>query len=97
YFSFSAVHKARPPQISKEGIAMGRAYSQLSALRNGSTSILDPGGPPGDLEDFVAIVGKIGGRVFTSPAFRSRDTIVDSEGRYTYEHRPDRGRAGPQT
>jgi len=97
YFSFSAVHKPRPPQVPKEAIAMGRAYSLLSALRNGATSILDPGGPPGDLDDHVAIIGKIGARVFTSPAFRSRDTIVDAEGRYTYEDRPDRGRGGLQT
>jgi 5-methylthioadenosine/S-adenosylhomocysteine deaminase len=97
YFVFSGVARDRMPQISKEGVAMGRAYSQLSALRNGSTTILDPGGPPGDLDDYVAIVGKIGGRVFTSPAFRSRDTIVDAEGRYTYEDRPDRGRGGLQT
>jgi cytosine/adenosine deaminase-related metal-dependent hydrolase len=97
YFVFAGVSKERAPQMPKEAIALGRAYSQLSALCNGSTTILDPGGPPGDLEDYVAIVGRIGGRVFTSPAFRSRDTFADASGRFSYEDRADGGRSGLQT
>jgi cytosine/adenosine deaminase-related metal-dependent hydrolase len=97
YFVFAGLSKERMPALPKEAVAMGRAYSQLSALRNGSTTILDPGGPPGDLDDYVAIVGRIGGRVFTSPAFRSRDTFADAAGRFSYEDRADRGRPGLQT
>jgi 5-methylthioadenosine/S-adenosylhomocysteine deaminase len=97
YFVFAGLSKERMPQTPKEAVAMGRAYSQLSALRNGSTTILDPGGPPGDLEDYVAIVGKVGGRVFTSPSYRSRDTFADAQGRFSYEDRADGGRGGLQT
>jgi len=96
YFVFAGLSKERMPQMPKEAVAMGRAYSQLSALRNGSTTILDPGGPPGDLDDYVAIVGRIGGRVFTSPSYRSRDTFADASGRFSYEDRADGGKSGLQ-
>src|SRR6202007_1272471 len=57
-------------------------------------TVLDPGGGPGALDDYVAIVGQLGGRVFFSPPYRSHDIFTDAEGRHYYEERPDKGRPG---
>ena len=46
------------------------------------------------LDDYVAIVGQTGGRVFFSPPFRSHDIFTDAEGRHYYEERADKGRPG---
>ena len=73
---------------------MGRKYALYSALRNGATTVLDPGGGPGALDDYVALVGQTGGRVFFSPPFRSHDIFTDTEGRHYYEERADKGRPG---
>ncbi|HEY3304920.1 MAG TPA: amidohydrolase family protein [Candidatus Binatia bacterium] len=86
--------KAAPPP--PESVAIGRQYALYSALRNGATTILDPGGGPGDLGEYVETVGKIGARVFFSPPFRSHDVFTDAEGRHYYEAREDRGRPGLQ-
>ncbi len=93
YFVFGAPPKGLPAP-SREAVQIARRYSMLAALRNGATTILDPGSEPGDWDDYVAIVGEIGGRVFFSPRFRSRDIFTDGEGRHYYEDRPDRGRGG---
>jgi len=68
-------------------VAIGRKYALFSALKNGATTILDPGGGPGDLADYVETVGEIGARVCFSPPFRSHDIFTDQEGRHYYEAR----------
>ena len=45
------------------------------------------------MDDYVAIVGQLGGRVF-SPPYRSHDIFTDAEGRHYYEEREDKGRPG---
>ena len=73
---------------------MGRKYALYSALRNGATTVLDPGGGPGPMDDYVAIVGQLGGRVFFCPPYRSHDIFTDAQGRHYYEEREDKGRPG---
>jgi cytosine/adenosine deaminase-related metal-dependent hydrolase len=96
WFVFGAPLKEKvetPPPVA---VAIGRKYALYSALRNGSTTVLDPGGGPGALEDYVAIIGQLGGRVFFSPPYRSHDIFTDGEGRHYYEEREDKGRPGLQ-
>ncbi len=96
YFVFGAPAKDKPAPFTPEGVAIGRKYALYSALRNGATTILDPGSGPGNLDDYVDIVGAVGARVFFGPAFRSHDTVTDNEGRHHYEPRSDQGRPGLQ-
>ena len=59
-----------------------------------------PSGPPhpakwdARVQDYVAIVGQQGGRVFFSPPYRSSDIFTDAQGRLYYEDRQDKGRPG---
>jgi 5-methylthioadenosine/S-adenosylhomocysteine deaminase len=94
WFVFGAPLKEKIEAPAAQAVAMGRKYALYSALRNGATTVLDPGGGPGALDDYVAIVGQTGGRVFFSPPFRSHDIFTDSEGRHYYEERADKGRPG---
>jgi cytosine/adenosine deaminase-related metal-dependent hydrolase len=93
WFVFGAT-KRENGSAGASGGGYGAEVCPLSALRNGATTVLDPGGGPGALEDYVAIVGQTGGRVFFSPPFRSHDIFTDSEGRHYYEERADKGRPG---
>src|SRR5690242_11577979 len=77
YFVFGAPVKAKATPPPPPAVAIGRKYALYTALRNGATTVLDPGGGPGDLDDYVAIVGQLGGRVFFSPPFRSTDIFTD--------------------
>ena len=94
WFVFGAPLKEKIEPPAPPAVAMGRKYALYSALRNGATTVLDPGGGPGALDDYVAIVGQTGGRVFFSPPFRSHDIFTDAEGRHYYEERADKGRPG---
>lgn len=94
WFVFGAPLKEKIEPPAPPAVAMGRKYALYSALRNGATTVLDPGGGPGALDDYVAIVGQTGGRVFFSAPFRSHDIFTDSEGRHYYEERADQGRPG---
>ncbi|MFQ5682997.1 MAG: amidohydrolase family protein [Candidatus Binatia bacterium] len=96
YFVFGAPIKGRSKPPPPVAVALGRKYALMSALKNGATTILDPGGPPGDPDDYVAIVGELGARVFFSPPYRSSDIFTDREGRHYYEERSDRGRGAFQ-
>jgi len=94
WFVFGAPLKEKIEAPPPAAVAMGRKYALYSALRNGATTVLDPGGGPGALDDYVAIVGLTGGRVFFSPPFRSHDIFTDAQGRHYYEERADKGRPG---
>ena len=94
WFVFGAPLKQKVEPPAPPAVAIGRKYALYSALRNGATTVLDPGGGPGALDDYVAIVGQTGGRVFFSPPFRSHDIFTDAQGRHYYEERSDKGRPG---
>src|SRR6476646_9224988 len=85
WFVFGAPLKEKVEAPPPPAVAMGRKYALYSALRNGATTMLDHGGGPGALDDYVAIVRQTGGRVFFSPPYRSHDILTDSEGRHYYE------------
>jgi cytosine/adenosine deaminase-related metal-dependent hydrolase len=94
YFVFGAPVKEKTAPPPPAAVAIGRKYALYSALRNGATTVLDPGGGPGDLDDYVNIVGQLGVRAFFSPPYRSTDIFTDTEGRHYYEEREDKGRPG---
>lgn len=94
WFVFGAPLKEKVTPPPAPAVAIGRRFALFSALKNGSTTVLDPGGGPGALDEYVAIVGQQGGRVFFSPPYRSTDIFTDSDGRLYYEERQDRGRPG---
>ena len=94
WFVFGAPLKEKVAPPPAAAVAIGRKYALYSALRNGATTVLDPGGGPGDLDDYVNIVGKLGGRVFFSPPYRSTEIFTDSQGRHYYEESEDKGRPG---
>ena len=94
WFVFGAPLKEKVAPPAPPAVAIGRRYALYSALKNGATTALDPGGGPGDLDDYVAIVGQLGGRVFFSPPYRSSDIFTDTQGRHYYEEREDKGRPG---
>jgi cytosine/adenosine deaminase-related metal-dependent hydrolase len=96
WFVFGAPLKDKVETPPAPAVAMGRKYALYSALRNGATTVLDPGGGPGAMDDYVAIVGQTGGRVYFSPPYRSHDIFTDAEGRHYYEKREDNGRPGLQ-
>src|SRR5258708_18178675 len=87
WFVFGAPLKEKIEPPAAAAVAMGRKYALYSALRNGATTVLDPGGGPGALDDYVAIVGQTGGRGFFSPPFRRHDIFTDAEGRHYYQDR----------
>lgn len=93
YFVFGAPVKGKKSGLTTQDAAVECEYSLFSALKNGSTTILDTGGPLVDWEKYVEIVGRVGGRVFFGPRFRSRDIFTDSNGRYYFEERLDKGRS----
>ena len=94
WFVFGAPLKEKVTPPPAPAVALGRKYALYSALRNGATTVLDPGGGPGDLDDYVNVVGQLGGRVFFSPPYRSSDIFTDAQGRHYYEESEDRGRPG---
>ena len=94
WFVFGAPLKEKLSPPPAPAVAIGRKYALFSALKNGATTILDPGGGPGALDEYVAIVGQQGGRVFFSPPYRSADIFTDAQGRHYYEEREDKGRPG---
>lgn len=94
YFVFGAPVKGKVQPPPPPAIATQREYALYSALRNGATTIMDPGGGPGNFDSYVDIVGRLGGRVFFSPPYRSTDVFTDVEGRHYYEERDDKGRPG---
>jgi cytosine/adenosine deaminase-related metal-dependent hydrolase len=94
WFVFGAPLKEKVAPPPAPAVAIGRKYALYSALRNGATTLLDPGGGPGALDDYVEIVGQLGGRVFFSPPYRSSDIFTDRQGRHYYEEREDKGRPG---
>jgi cytosine/adenosine deaminase-related metal-dependent hydrolase len=94
WFVFGAPLKEKVTPPPAPAVAIGRRYALYSALRNGATTVLDPGGGPGALDEYVSIVGQLGGRVFFSPPYRSSDIFTDSKGRHYYEEREDKGRPG---
>src|SRR5918995_3835000 len=94
WFVFGAPLKEKAAPPAPPAVAIGRRYALYSALKNGATTVLDPGGGPGDLEDYVGSVGQLGGRVFFSPPYRSSDIFTDTLGRHYYEEREDKGRPG---
>ncbi|HZA55115.1 MAG TPA: hypothetical protein VE616_12765 [Candidatus Udaeobacter sp.] len=96
YFVFGAPVKEKIQPPPPAAVAIGRKYALYTALRNGATTVLDPGGGPGDLDDYVAIVGQLGGRVFFSPPYRSTDIFTDAQGRHYYEERA-RGQRASRT
>jgi 5-methylthioadenosine/S-adenosylhomocysteine deaminase len=94
WFVFGAPLKEKVTPPPAPAVAIGRRFALFSALRNGATTVLDPGGGPGALDEYVEIVGKTGGRVFFSPPYRSSDIFTDAHGRHYYEEREDKGRPG---
>jgi 5-methylthioadenosine/S-adenosylhomocysteine deaminase len=94
WFVFGAPLKEKVAPPAAPAVAIGRKYALFSALKNGATTVLDPGGGPGALDEYVAIVGQQGGRVFFSPPYRSSDIFTDALGRHYYEERADKGRPG---
>ena len=94
WFVFGAPLKEKITPPPAPAVAIGRKYALFSALKNGATTVLDPGGGPGALDEYVAIVGQQGGRVFFSPPYRSSDIFTDGQGRLYYEERSDKGRPG---
>ncbi|MDH3446304.1 MAG: hypothetical protein OEN50_20460, partial [Deltaproteobacteria bacterium] len=64
WFVFGAPLKEKITPPPAAAVAIGRKYALYSALRNGSTTVLDPGGGPGALDEYVDIVGQTGGRVY---------------------------------
>ena len=93
YFVFGAPVKGKKGPLTPADFEIECEYALFSALKNGATTVLDTGGPLTDWEKYVDIVGRIGARVFFGPRFRSSDIFTDSNGRYYYEERPDKGRS----
>src|SRR3989304_7853276 len=71
YFVFGAPVKEKMTPPPPPSVAVGRKYALMSALKNGATTVLDPGSGPGDFEGYVETVGQIGGRGVFSPPYRS--------------------------
>jgi cytosine/adenosine deaminase-related metal-dependent hydrolase len=94
WFVFGAPLKEKVASPPAPAVAIGRKFALFSALKNGSTTVLDPGGGPGAFDEYVAIVGRQGGRVYFSPPYRSSDIFTDVRGRHYYEEREDKGRPG---
>ena len=55
WFVFGAPLKEEVETPPPPAVAIGRKYALYSALRNGATTVLDPGGSPGAMDDYVAM------------------------------------------
>ena len=91
WFVFGAPLKEKSRIARAAGGGHGTEIRALQRAPKRRDDGLDPGGGPGALDDYVAIVGQTGGRVFFSPPFRSHDIFTDAEGRHYYEERADKG------
>src|SRR5258708_39193050 len=87
WFVFGAPLKEKVEAPAPPAVALGRKYALYSALRNGATTVLDPGGGPGALDDYVAIVGQTGGPGFFCPPFLSHDIFTRAAGLQYHEPR----------
>ncbi len=85
YMGFAAPLKGTMAPPPPAAVAVARTFVFLHTLKNGTTTNIDVGGLRGDWDGYARLVDDLGVRVYASPAFRDRDTYMDSRGRLTYE------------
>src|SRR5262249_18453084 len=67
-------------------------YGVWAAIRGGATTIMDVGTRNAD--EFVAMVGELGARVYAGPAFRTTGYVFDEQGRVQWDPEPTPDLAG---
>ncbi len=85
YLSFMAPLKGKMGALPPEARRTIREFAFAHLVRNGCTTVIDPGGIPGDWEDYVKVAGEVGLRVYFSPSFGSARVFSDREGRFQFE------------
>ena len=94
WFVFGAPLKEKVTPPPAPAVAIGRKYALFSALKNGATTVLDPGGGPALWTSTSPSSANREDGYFFSPPYRSSDIFTDAQGRLYYEEREDKGRPG---
>lgn len=75
-------------------VDVGQRFSLIHVLKSGVTTTLDVGGPGGEPERFVEMVGEVGIRCYTGPSYKNVSFYHDREGRLEYDWDEERGKEG---
>ena len=93
FIGYAAPRRGAAPPSTIAKADLGARYGMWSALRGGSTTILDVGTMPGGPDEFTKIVGDLGVRAYLGPGFRSAEYGFDGD-RVYWEWNEAKGTAG---
>jgi len=94
YLAHGAPTREGGKQAHLKDVDVGQRFSLVHLLKSGVTTTLEIGGPGGDPERYVEMVGALGIRCYTGPSYKNVDFFHDREGRLEYDWSDERGSAG---
>ena len=94
YLSHGAPLRGKGKYAHLKDVDVGQRFSLVHILKSGVTTALDVGGPGGEPERYVEMVGQLGIRCFTGPSYKNVEFFHDRGGRLEYDWNDERGAEG---
>ena len=94
YLAHGAPTREGAKQAHLKDVDVGQRFSLVHILKSGVTTTLEIGGPGGDPERYIEMVGDLGIRCYTGPSYKNADFFHDREGRLEYDWSDERGAEG---
>ena len=94
YLSHGGPLKGRTHLAHVKDVDVGQRFSLVHLLKSGVTTVMDIGGPGGDPERYVEMVGGLGIRCIAGPSYKNVEFSHDEEGRLQYDWSNERGMKG---
>lgn len=94
YLAHGAPTREGAKHAHLKDVDVGQRFSFIHILKSGVTTILEIGGPGAQAERYVEMVGELGIRCYTGPAYKNVDFFHDREGRLEYDWSDERGAEG---
>lgn len=94
YLAHGAPSREGAKYAHLKDVDVGQRFSLVHLLKSGVTTTLEIGGPGGDPERYVDMIGDLGIRCYTGPSYKNVDFHHDREGRLEYDWSDERGSAG---
>ncbi len=94
YLAHGAPLRGKALYAHVKDIDVGQRFSFVHILKSGVTTVVEIGGPGGNPERFVEMVGELGIRCYTGPSYKNVDFFHDEEGRLEYDWSDERGTDG---
>ena len=94
YLAHGAPLRGKAKFAHFKDVDVGQRFSLVHILKSGVTTVLDIGGPGGDPERYVEMVGELGIRCYAGPSYKNVDFLHDGEGRLEYDWSDERGSEG---